>query len=251
MLNKKYLLLSVVTLLIGSLLLSGCSGAAAVPPGTNYLYTYRMTQPVTSDQLLFKDNYITIQFNFDQSAVSFQLQNISGASMSVVWEKVSIGVNKRTYSVRNTSNFYSMTSAPPMPTVIPPLGYIRETMIPRDNIFMEKGQWVEKDLFLTNDRNNTKLKKAITGYVGGEVTLSIPVKIGEIVTDYAFTFNIVKVTPLPSRLLPPVKVRPPAPKTPVMESSSSSNVVPIAIAAGVLGVAIYLLSQKKTPAADL
>jgi hypothetical protein len=122
MLNKQYLVLSIVTILIGSLLLSGCSGAAAVPPGTNYLFSYRMSEPVKSDQLLFKDNYITIQFSFDQSAVSFQLQNISGASMSVVWEKVSIGVNKRTYSVRNTSNFYSMTSAPPIPTVIPPLG---------------------------------------------------------------------------------------------------------------------------------
>ncbi|MFZ4620525.1 MAG: hypothetical protein ACOYNS_08195 [Bacteroidota bacterium] len=249
--NNRNLIALIVYVLIASLLLAGCSGAAGAQSGTNYLYTYKMTQPVVNDQLMFKDNYIIIQFSFDQSAVSFQLQNVSQASMSIVWEKVSLGVNKRIYSVRNTSNFYSMTSAPPIPTVIPPLGYIRETMIPRDNIFMDKDQWVEKDLFLSNDRNNAKLKKAITGYVGGEITLSIPVKIGEIVTDYAFTFNVSKVTPLPSKLLPPVKERPAAPKSPVMESSSGSNIVPIAIAAGVLGVAVYLLSQKKTPAADL
>ncbi len=248
MLNKKYLTAFIVFLLIDSLLLSGCSGAAGVQSGTNYLYTYKMTQPIVNDQLLFKDNYITIQFTFDQSAVSFQLQNVSEASMSVVWEKVSLGVNKRIYSVRNTSNFYSLSATVPTSLVIPPLGYIRETVIPRENIFMDKGEWVEKDLFLSNDKNNAKLKKAITGYVGGEISISIPVKIGEIVTEYAFTFNVSKVTPLPSKLLPPVKERPPAPKTPVMESSSGNTIVPIAIAAGVLGVAVYLLSQKKTPA---
>lgn len=251
MLNKKTMTAFVVFLTVGSLLLSGCSGAAGIQSGTNYLYTYKMKQPIVNDQLLFKDNYITIQFTFDQSAISFQLQNVSEASMSIVWEKVSIGVNKRTYSVRNTSTFYSLSAAVPTSLVIPPLGYVRETIIPRENVYMDKGEWIEKDLFLTNDRKNSKLKKAITGYVGGEISISIPVKIGEIVTDYSFTFNIAKVTPLPSKLLPPVKERPPAPKTPVMESSSGSTIVPIAIAAGVLGVAVYLLSQKKTPAADL
>lgn len=251
MLNNAHILRSIITLLIGSLLLSGCSGAAGVQSGTNYLYTYRMTQPAVSDKLIFRDNYIVIQFSFDQSAVSFQLQNISEASMSIVWEKVSIGVNKRIYSVRNTSNFYSQNTAAPTSLVIPPLGYIRETIIPRENIYMDKGTWVEKDLFLSNDRNNAKLKKTITGYVGGEIAISIPVKIGEIVTDYSFTFNVAKVTPLPAKLLPPAKERPLAPKTPAMESSAGSSIIPVAIAAGVLGVAIYLLSQKKTPAADL
>lgn len=251
MLNKRFAISLITYSLITTLLISGCAGALNTPSGVNYIYSYTMTQPAKSDQLVFKDNYLYIQFNFDASAVSFQLQNISEAPMSIVWEKVSIGVNKRTYSVRNTGNFYSAGTSVPTSLVIPPLGYVRETIIPRDNVYMDKGVWVEKDLFLSNDRNSARLKKAIMGYVGSEITLSIPVKIGEIVVEYPFVFKVNKISPLPSHLLPPVKERPPAPKTQMIEAGTSSSVIPIVIAAGVLGIAVYLLSQKKTPAADL
>lgn len=238
-------------LLVGALLLSGCAASSGAQSGVNYLFTYSMTQPVKSDPMLFRDDYIMVQFSFDQSAVSFQLQNVSQANMSIVWEKVSLGVNKRIFPVRATSNFYSLGSSAPAPVLIPPLGYIRETVIPRENIYLEKDTWVEKDLFLSNDRNSARLKKAILSLAGSEVILTLPVKIGEITKEYSFTFTVSKIAPLPPHLLPPKKERPPAPKTPAMEASAGGSIVPVAIAAGVLGVAIYLLSQKKAPAADL
>lgn len=237
--------------IIASLFLSSCSGLLNAPSGVNYIYTYTMTGPQKNDQMIFRDNYLFIQFFFDASAISFQLQNVSEASMSIVWEKVSLSVNKRTYSVRNNSTFYS-SGTPTFPMlVIPPLGYIRETVIPRENVYVDKDKWVEKELFLTNDRGSLRLKKAIASLVGSEVTLTIPVKIGEIVVQYPFVFKVSKISPLPSNVLPPVKERPPVPKTSMQEAGVSSNVVPIIIAAGIFGVAIYLLSQKKAPAADL
>jgi hypothetical protein len=71
----------VIYVLITSLLLSGCSGALNSPSGVNYIYTYTMTQPQKNDQLIFRDNYLYIQFFLDASAISFQLQNISGTSI--------------------------------------------------------------------------------------------------------------------------------------------------------------------------
>ena len=201
--------------------------------------------------MIFRDNYVVIQFFFDASAISFQLQNVSEATMSIVWEKVSLGVNKRIYAVRNTSTFYSVGNITPPSVSIPPLGYIRETIIPRENIFNEKGVWVEKDFFLTNDRGSSRIKAAISRLVGAEVALTIPIKIDEVVVDYPFVFKVSKVTPLPSRLLPPVKERPPAPKMPTIEAGTSSSLVPILIAGGIFGIAVYLLSMKKTPADDL
>lgn len=252
MLNNRFLKSLLVTIIITSLLFSGCVGAMQSQKGVNYIYTYTMTLPVKSDQLIFRDNYLYIQFNIDASAINFQMQNVSGASMSIVWEKVSISVNKRTYSVRNTSNFYSNGMSAPAPLVISPLGYIRETIIPRENIYMDKGKWVEKDLFLSNDHGYPRVKKAITSFVGSEITLSIPMKIGEIVIDYPFTFKVSKITPLPANLLPPVKDRPQMPKAAVIEAAATStSLVPMFIAAGILGVAIYLLSQKKTQPADI
>jgi len=240
-----------VYIIIASLLLSSCAGALRTPSGVNYIYTYTMTQPQKNDQMIFRDNYVFIQFFVDASAISFQLQNISEASMSIVWEKVSLGVNKRTYAVRNNSTFYSLGNTPFQSLVIPPLGYIRETVIPREFVYVNKNAWAEKEFFLTNDRGSLRYKNAITKMVGSEVTLTIPIKIGEIVIEYPFTFKVSKVSPLPSNVLPPVKERPPVPKTTMQEAGTGSDLIPILIAAGVFGVAIYLLSQKKTPAADL
>ena len=199
MLNKNVLIYT----LIGSLLLSSCSGSMNAPSGVNYIYTYTMAQPQKNDQMVFKDNYLFIQFFFDASAISFQLQNVSEASMSIVWEKVSLGVNKRTYAVRNNSTFYSTGNAIFPMLVIPPLGYIRETVIPRENVYVEKDKWIEKEFFVTNDRGSLRYKNFITKMVGSEVTLTIPVKIGEIVIEYPFTFKVSKVSPLPSNVLPP------------------------------------------------
>ncbi len=239
-----------VTLIVSVLLLS-CSGSLHSPSGTNFIYKYTMVQPDANDSLTFRDKYIYIQFKIDASAISFQLQNVSETSMSIAWDKTSLGVNKRIFAIRNKSTFYTTGNAAPTQLIIPSLGYIRETVIPRDNINYEKGKWVEKELFPTNDRGSQKMRKAITGLVGSEVTLSIPIKIGEIIVDYPFVFKVNKVSPLPSDVLPPVKDRPPAPKIPAQEASIGQDVVPIIIATGVLGVAIYLFSQKKTPAADL
>ncbi len=249
--TAKYYSPRLIYFLIISILLSSCSGLMNAPASVNYIYTYTMAQPQKSDQMIFRDNYLFIQFFFDASAISFQLQNISEASMSVVWEKVSLGVKKRTYSVRNNSTFYSAGHAAPPLLVIPPLGYIRERVIPREHVYVEKNKWVEKEIFLTNDRGSQKIKKAIMGMVGSEVTLTIPIKIGEIVVEYPFVFKVNKITPLPSNVLPPVKDRPPVPKTNLQEAGTGSDLVPMMIAAGIFGVAIYLLSQKKTPPADL
>jgi hypothetical protein len=240
-----------IYVLIISLILSSCSGALNSPSGVNYMYTYTMTQPQKSDQLIFRDNYLYIQFFFDASAISFQLQNVSGASMSIVWEKVSLGVNKRTFAVRNSNTFYSLGNPVPPPLTIPSLGFIRDIVIPRENVFVKNEKWVEKSFFLMNDKGSQRLKNTISGMVGSEVTLTIPVKIGEIIVEYPFVFKVSKIEPLPSNMLPPVKSRPPVPKTNLQQADAGSNLVPIVIAAGIFGVVIYLLSQKKTPAADL
>src|SRR5262245_22464984 len=105
--NKRLLLIAVSYTIIASLMISGCAGSSAVPPGVNYIYAYSLKEPVKSDQLIFRDNYVYIQFTMDAAAVSFQLQNVSEAPMSIMWEKVSLGVNKRIFQVRNTSTFYS------------------------------------------------------------------------------------------------------------------------------------------------
>jgi hypothetical protein len=235
---------------ISSLILSGCAGSLSASKGVNYIYEYTMTQPL-SKEMTFRDNYIYIQFKIDASAINFQLQNISEASMSIVWEKVSMGVNKRIFSVRNSSTIYSLSNTLPVPVVIPSLGYVRETIIPRENISYKDGKWVEKDFFLTNDRGSKRLSVAIQKTVNSEISLTLPVKIGDVIVEYPFTFKVKAATALPSNILPPKKDRPEAPKIPMQESSVRPSYIPILIAVGIFGISAYFLSKKERTPSDL
>ena len=237
-------------ILICCFILSGCAGSLSASRGVNYIYHYSLVQPPGAD-MIFRDDYIYIQFKIDESAINFQLQNISGASLSILWEKVSMGVNKRIFAVRNSSTLYSASTASPVTVVIPPLGYVRETVIPRENIFFRGGEWREKLLFRTNDRGSQKLRDGIKRMVGSEVTLTLPLKIGEVEVKYPFVFRIASVEPLPSNVLPPAKDRPMPPKTPVQESSVGPSYVPILIAAVIFGVSAYFLSKKERSPSDL
>ncbi len=230
--------------------MSGCAGSLSAPGGVNYLYTYALVQP-PGRNMTFRDEYIYVQFKIDASAINFQLQNISAASLSILWDKVSMGVNKHMFAVRNSSTFYSSSNVTATAVVIPPLGYVRETVIPRENIFIRNGKWLEKELFLTNDRGEQRLSRGIKRTVGSEVTLTLPLKIGEVVVEYPFTFKIMSADPLPPDILPPAKDRPIPPKTPGLESAGPPSFVPILIAAGIFGISAYFLSKKPRTPSDL
>lgn len=248
-----YRILPIPALLLVALFTSDCSGVMSVPasPGIRYVLTYTMEQPIQNNELKFRDDNIDIQFFIDAAAVTFQLQNNSDQQMSVAWDRVSFGVNKRSYSVRNNSTFYSMGHATPQPLVVPPQGFLRETVIPWQHIYFEKGRWVEKDLFLTHDSGSQKIKGVIESSVGNEISLVLPVRIGKLVMDYSFTFKVAAATPLPANTAPPEKERPPKPDAPVFESSIMQGYLPIFISAGILVVSIIIFTQKKTPAEGL
>jgi hypothetical protein len=127
--------------------------------------------------------------------------------------------------------------------VIPPLGYIRDMVIPRDFILVEKNAWVEKDLFPTSDMGSAARKKLIMKYIGSQIRLTLPVRVGEVVQEYAFTFKVKGISTLPENRIPPVKERPVPPQ--IVTAGSSNALLPIVIAGGILAVAIYALSKEK------
>ena len=229
---------------------SGCAGSFTAA-NQHYMYTYTLISPAISKDLLYKDRYIIIQFKFDESAVRFQLQNVSEAPISIAWENASIGLNRRTFSVKNWATFYSLSQDPPAPVVIPPLGYVREVVIPRERISYENNEWVEKEMFPTQDLGSEHRKKSILRFNGSRVKLILPVMIGEAETEYTFIFKVTDITPLPKNTLPPKKERPPVPKIPFQMMGASQSIMPIVITTGILGVVVYLLSQKKNPPGDL
>jgi hypothetical protein len=245
MLNNRLNSIIVNILLVSLTFFFGCAGALpGGKQGGRYIYNYSLIEPAVNDQLMFKDDYITIQFKFDESAIKFQLQNISDVPLSIVWENVAIGLNNRVFPVKNTATLYQTDLGHPPAVVIPSLGYIRDMVIPRDYISISKDAWVEKDIFPTDDMGSAARKKLITKYMGSQVKLLLPIKIGEVVQEYSFTFKVKGITPLPENRVPPVKERPAKPK--IATAGSSSALLPVLIAGGILAVAIYAFSKEKS-----
>ncbi|MCK9409327.1 MAG: hypothetical protein M0R68_09345, partial [Bacteroidetes bacterium] len=114
---------------------------------------------------------------------------------------------------------------------------------PRDYISIVKDKWTEKDLFPTDDMGSAARKKLITKYKGSQIKLLLPIKIGEVVQDYSFIFKVKDISPVPENRLPPVKERPVQPA--IASAGSSSALLPVLIAGGILAVAIYALSKEK------
>jgi len=207
------------------------------------MYTYTLVEPVSNDQLLYKDDYITIQFKLDESAIKFQLQNISDVPMSIMWENVAVGLNNRVFPVKNMATLYRNDLDLPPAVIIPSLGYIRDMIIPRDYISIVKEEWIEKDLFPTDDMGSAARKKLIFKYTGSHIKLLLPIKIGEVVQEYTFRFKVKEIAAVPENRLPPVKERPAKPT--LKSAGSSSALLPVIIAGGILGLAIYALSKEK------
>lgn len=239
-----------IFLVSGALFITGCSGSLnlSAPAGTRYVYPYTMEHPVQTSDLKFRDDQINIIFSIDAAAINFELHNLTDQHMSIVWERAAFGMNKRMFPVRNNTTLYSFGNDIPQPLSVPPQGYLRETVIPWPHVNFEKGRWIERDLFPTNDSGSLKIKEMIATSAGSEISLILPLRIGKLVIDYTFTFKAGAAIPLAPGTAPAEKERPPKPDAPLYESSVMQGYFPIIISAGILVVAIYLFSQKKTPA---
>jgi hypothetical protein len=231
----------------------GCSGLVTSPgrTGTEYVYSYRMEQPASDSVLQYQDDYIAINFSIDASAVTFQLTNRSDQQLSVAWDRVAIGINKRMYPVRNNTTFYSLGHATPQPLGVPPQGFVRETVIPWPHVNYAKGVWTERELFPVSDSGSPQIKRAIESAVGSEILLVLPMRIGKLVMDYSFVFKVAAVSPLSPGAVPPARERPPMPDAPMYELSIMQGYLPIIISAGILIAAVYFFSQKKEPTEGL
>ncbi|HWP83282.1 MAG TPA: hypothetical protein VNN76_11580 [Bacteroidota bacterium] len=233
-----------------ALVLSGCSASSRLQSskGNKYKYKYVMVSPRQSDKLLFRDDRIAILFRFEDSAIRYQLQNLSTTDLHVDFTKASIGVKGRFYSVLNNHSLYVKTSdAVAMPT-IPPGGYTVDILIPAEKVTFDGQRWIEYDLLPTTDKNSPKRRKAIEKNVGSAVDLVLPIQFGDEVRKYAFRFMVKSVTPISwAKYKPPRRAMPQAP---IAAVKSQDHITTAILVTGFLGFSAYMLTQKKAPPSE-
>ena len=215
--------------------------------GNKYQYNYVMTSPVYNETMVYRDSTVYIQFRFDDSALRFQLQNISSSRLELNWAKVSLGIKGKVFSIRNGATLYSSSAAAVRATVLAPLGYFTDFVIPEKNLSTD-GTYREFDLLPTSDKNNGELRQEILSNVGATISLLLPVKVGAASKEYTFTFTVASVDQIPWSKAKVAK-RPPRPiKT--TELFSTDQYITAGIVVAVIGVASYFLTAKKSPPSE-
>ncbi len=217
--------------------------------GNKYVYSYAMVAPVKNPRLIFQNDSLKVQFRIDGSAIQFQLQNLSRVNMSILWKDVSIGIENKYLSVRNSLGMYTDTGQIRGSGLIPPLGFVQDLAIPANHVVFEGIQWTEIDLFPTMDMNKKTMADAIAKNVGKLLVLMLPLQFGSVRKEYRFEFKIVSVKRILWKNYRPPKRNPPPP--PKQTHVQSADVVTSAIIiAGLLGFVAIMASLKKTPVAE-
>lgn len=237
-----------VALTLAAALTGGCAVASRFSPGvgSKYQYTYTMVAPAQSRDLTYQDERIIVQFRPDEAAVKFQLQNVSDVELTVDWTRASLGIEGRFYPVRHATTLYG-DSMRVTSMILPPLGYVRDLVIPSENIRFDGERWVEEDLLPTVDSNDPLLRSTIRGSVGKQISVILPLRFGEREELYEFAFRVSSVRAIAWRDYRPA-TRVPAPPVVHRSSGAIDQVTLAIIALGVLGFAAFVLSvAKDTP----
>jgi|GEM_PF-751987 len=212
-------------------------------PGNKYRYQYKLTSPAEDSSLVFRDEFIYVQFKIDDAAIKFQLQNISPDPLEIYWSKASIGVNGRFFPVRHSTNLYAESLFCNTYPLIPSLGYTTDLVMPAGGIYYDGTKWKETDLLPTADRNSREEREKIERLVGTPLTLMLPVQVGETAKEYRFTFVVSSVTQIPwDRYLPPRRPPPPIPQRPML---TTDQMIVAGVVVGVIGLAAYWLTLRK------
>ncbi|MGD0591519.1 MAG: hypothetical protein ABSA44_12105 [Bacteroidota bacterium] len=246
--RTKLICLVVLASLAGLLLSCGTTSQFTPGKGNKYQYTYKLMYPVENSNLLFHDDSIIIQFKFDEAAIRFQLQNISNSYLAIDWNKTSMNIQGRYFPIRHVSNLYYDSSSSTS-ILLPPLGYLRDIVIPRDNIYNDGDRWIEVDLFPTIDRKSMKLQESIKKSAGRRIGLLLPMMFGSTEYNYEFDFQVDSVKRIPWKNYEPFQ-RIPEPPSSKHQVSGSDNVTTAIIAVGILGFSAYVLSVKKSPPSE-
>ncbi|MBM2845984.1 MAG: hypothetical protein HW407_1296 [Bacteroidetes bacterium] len=239
-----------LVLLGGLFMLTSCSGSLGSGGlGNKYRYQYKMVTPAASEDLLFQDDNLIIQFRFDEAAIKLQLQNLSESDLTIEWEKATIGIENRFYSVRHSADFYGDTTLSKVSVLIPPVAYIKEVMIPREHVYFDGSKWVEVDLLPTTDKNTSVLKESILRSAGRSISVILPMRFGQTAKKYRFDFAVASVNLLAWASYVPVK-RIPLPPRGTTHSWEPDYLTTGIIVAGIVGFSVLILTRKKDPATE-
>lgn len=230
----------------------GCGSTSSLQSslGNKYRYYYSLVEPQKSADLLFRDRYLIIQFRFDDAAIKLQAQNISAVDMRIDWANATISAQGRQFSIRNLNVLYTSSAVPTPSLIIPPLGVIRDIMIPASHVLFRGSERREVDLLPTTDRHSARLRDSIRSIVGSTIEVTLPIQLDSLVKTYQFRFSVDSVQQIDwAEYQPPNRFPVPAEQAKVRPGSNDQITAAILVT-GFLGFSAYMLTAKKVPPSE-
>ena len=250
--KSETMLRQILILVFPLLLLVGCTASSRLQStqGNKYQYSISMFAPEKSKDMLFRDDQLIIQFRLSNPGIRFQIQNISPTDMRIDWANALIGIHNAYSPVRNISTIYDATAKIPSGQLIPPLGVIRDAILPRGNTYFDGVQWRVDDLLPTTDANERAIMNTIMRQVGGLIDVILPLEFGSDVRTYQFTFSVDSVRQVAWSDYRPASWLPPQPPVRRLQQGVEDWVTAAILATGFLVILRYVTVAKKTPVVE-
>ena len=153
-------------------------------------YTFVLTKPKASSQLIYEDPFLKIEFSITQKQFGFILQNRTENPIKIDWNQVSyVDVLSESHKVMHSGVKYTDKGNPQTPTLIPPTAKLKDIVYPIDYVSYlpgpSGGLWTEAPL-LPEAPEAKNLK-------GKSFSVFMPLEINGVVKNYLFSFNIADV----------------------------------------------------------
>ncbi len=152
-----------------------------------YRLNYRMTAPVASNELRFRDRVIAIAFSVGEQSFNMRFDNLSDREVKILWDRSEYSdVNNVTHRIMPSTVRFPDRNNPLPDQIVPAKSSMQEAVIPITNVFLSlqrKGYDIRPLFPLEGDQ--------AAGLKGKSFNLFIPVEINRAITPYNFKIEIV------------------------------------------------------------
>ncbi|KMY67206.1 hypothetical protein AAU61_09975 [Desulfocarbo indianensis] len=152
------------------------------PQSPVFRYHIKLIKPARSNELSYKDNFISISFKPNYKQLAFQLRNESSKPIRVLWNEASfVDVESKAHKIihkgiKLINKEKEMTS-----TTIPPEAILDDLVAPIDLTELVDNKWKTRDI----------LPRQKIGELKGKCfSFFLPLTIGDMKKEYLFKFEI-------------------------------------------------------------
>lgn len=152
-----------------------------------YSLKFRMTNPVASSELRFRDRVIAIAFTVGEQSFDMRFDNRSDRDVKILWERSEYSdVNNQTHRIMPSTVSFPDRNNPLPDQIVLAKSSIQEAVTPVTNVFLSpqrKGYDIHPLFPLDSD--------VAAGLKGKSFNLFIPVEVDRVIIPYNFKIEII------------------------------------------------------------